>query len=197
MSSARLRILDLCCGEGLASIGYKTVWPHAEITGVDVVDMSSSYPFSFVLGDAFALTYQDIEGFDFIHISPPCQRYSKVTPARYRDSHPHLIPNALRLGYASGKPFVVENVPGSTQWLRPNCVLTAGGKVRYFHSNFYIASYEWPDVISIMTSRYSRKQDILSSWGIPDEYQATMKGIRQGIPPIMTAHIARCFEWVH
>src|SRR5687768_9098244 len=107
-----MRILDLCCGHGLASIGYKQIFPHADIVGVDIEDMSSSYPFKFWRFDAFTIDYDLLSWFDFIHISPPCQRYSKITPNRRRSAHPHLIPNALRLGYASGKPFVVENVPG-------------------------------------------------------------------------------------
>lgn len=185
-----MRILDLCCGGGLASIGYKLAMPDAEIHGWDIDDMSSCYPFNFHRGDAFALDYEYLEEFDFIHMSPPCQRYSKATPKRTRDSHPHLIPNALMLGYASGKPFVVENVPGSTQWLRPTVTMMAGGKTRHFHANFTIHERHWRGAVSIMSSRYSCKQDVYSSWGIPDEYQAlTMAHIRQGIPPFMTRHI--------
>lgn len=185
-----MRILDLCCGAGLASIGYKQIFTHAEITGVDIEDMSSSYPFKFIQCDAFALTYDFIDGYDFIHISPPCQRYSKITPRRYRENHPHLIPNALLLGYASGKPFVVENVPGSTAYLRPNCELKLGGKTRFFHTSFAVENRGW-DGNDIMSTRYSSKADVFRSWGIGDEYMALgMRGIRQGVPPIMTMHIA-------
>lgn len=185
------KILDLCCGHGLAAIGYKTQWPDAEIHGFDIEDMSSSYPFNFHRGDAFALDYEYLSKFDFVHISPPCQRYSKITPKRTRDSHPHLIPNALRMGYASGLPFVVENVPGSTAYLRPNLRLIAGGKTRFFHSNFFVPNHEWPDAKSIMSSSYSSKESVLKTWGIPDEYLVLMRNLRQGIPPKMTAHIAR------
>ncbi len=184
-----MRILDLCCGVGLASIGYREVFTSAEIVGVDILDMSSSYPFTFIQGDAFALDYAFLDEFDFIHISPPCQRYSKITPQRTRNSHPHLIPNALRLGYSSGKPFVVENVPGSTQWLRPNCCLQVGGKTRFFHSNFEISTRYWEGE-NIMSTRYSSKRAVFQSWGIPERYGLGMRDIRQGIPPLMTMHIA-------
>ena len=183
-----MRILDLCCGNGLASIGYKEIFPHASIAGIDIEDMSSCYPFHFMRGDAFSVTYNFLEAFDFIHMSPPCQRYSKITPKRYRDSHPHLIPNALRLGYASGKPFVVENVPGSTQYLRPTCELRVGGKTRFFHANFNIPSQQW-EGSDIMSARYSSKREVFSSWGIPEKYNLGMRDIRQGIPPLMTMHI--------
>lgn len=186
-----MRILDLCCGHGLAAIGYKKHWPDAQIVGWDILDLSGRYPFEFVRGDAFGVTYDYLETFDFIHISPPCQRYSKITPKKTRMCHPHLIPNALLLGYASGKPFVVENVPGSTQWLKPTVSLVAGGKVRHFHTNFPVEPRGWPHVFDIMSSSYSSKRDVYETWGIPHEYNLRMRDLRQGIPPIMTEHIAK------
>jgi len=184
-----MRILDLCCGAGLASIGYAEIFKNAVIVGVDIEDMSSSYPFEFVQNDAFSLDYEFIASFDFVHISPPCQRYSKITPKRTRNGHPHLIPNALRLGYASGLPFVVENVPGSTQWLKPTCKLELGGKTRFFHTNFPVENRSWEGE-SIMSTRYSSKRAVFQSWGIPNSYGLGMRDIRQGIPPLMTMHIA-------
>lgn len=183
-----MRILDLCCGAGLASIGYAQIFPHAEITGVDIEDMSGCYPYSFIRMDAFKCDYEFISGFDFIHMSPPCQRYSKITPKRTRHTHPHLIPNALLLGYASGKPFAVENVPGSTAYLRPTCELMVGGKTRFFHTSFEVSNRQW-DGFDIMSTRYSSKKDVFSSWGIPEVFNLGMRDIRQGIPPIMTMHI--------
>jgi DNA (cytosine-5)-methyltransferase 1 len=187
-----MKILDLCCGHGLAAIGYHQIFKHAKITGVDVIDMSSSYPFNFIQSDAFSLDYEFISAFDLIHMSPPCQRYSKITPKRTRDNHPHLIPSALRLGYASGKPFVVENVPGSTQWLRPTCKLTVGGKERYFHANFEIEDRRWRGV-DIMSNRYHSKRETFMSWGFDHDYGLGMRDLRQGIPPKMTMHIAMEF----
>jgi len=185
-----MKLLDLCCGSGIAAIGYKQIFTYADIVGVDVEDMSNRYPFEFIQADAFALTYEFIQSFDFIHISPPCQRYSKITPKRTRDNHPHLIPNALRLGYAAGLPFVVENVPGSTQWLRPTCKLSLGGRERYFHANFEIENRSWSGA-NIMSNKYSSKSDVFSSWGFCDRYSYLgVRDVRQGIPPLMTMHIA-------
>jgi len=188
-----MRILDLCCGAGLAAIGYKMAMPDAEITGWDIKDMSSSYPFNFHKGDAFSLSYEYLDDFDFIHISPPCQAYSKVTPRRTRNSHPRLIPNALLLAHASGKHFVIENVPGSTSELRPNLTLVAGTKVRHFRSSFSCPAVNFPDCVSIMSRTYAPLSVIRETWGIPDEYRVLMRDIRQGIPPLLTEHIGRYF----
>lgn len=197
-----MKILDLCCGAGIAAIGYSQVFKNASIVGIDIDDMSSSYPFEFIQADAFSVTYEFIQGFDFIHMSPPCQRYSKITPKRTRYSHPHLIPNALRLGYASGKPFVVENVPGSTQWLKPTCQLTVGGKVRYFHASFDVKNRAW-DGYDIMSTWYSSKRDVFKSWGFDNAWYSSigMRDLRQGIPPLMTMHIgmslmSSCYSWM-
>lgn len=184
-----MRILDLCCGGGLAAVGYKQAFPNAEIVGWDILDMSSAYPYSFNCGDAFALDYEYMAQFDFIHISPPCQAYSKATPKHARANHPRLIPNALRLCYAAGKPFVVENVPGSTAELRPTVTLVAGEKVRHFHASFPIPAVHFAGCLSILSERYSSTKDIARSWGVPEHLYFQRKHIRQGIPPLMTRHI--------
>jgi len=187
-----MKILDLCCGAGLAAIGYHEAMPGSHVVGWDIENMMNVYPFQFMQGDAFGLDYDYLSQFDLIHISPPCQRYSKVTPKHLKNSHPHLIPNALRLAYASGKSFVVENVPGSTAHLRPTFKLTLGGKVRFFHANFKVTDQSWQGS-SIMSSCYSSKSDVFETWGIPARYSLTMADIRQGIPPRMTMHIAKAF----
>lgn len=188
-----MKILDLCCGGGCASIGYKIAAPASDITGVDIADMSSCYPFNFIRADAFSLDYAFLSKFDFIHMSPPCQAYSKATPKTSRHKHPKLIKNALRLGYASGLPFVVENVPGSTAELRPTFTLTAGGKIRHFHANFNVSAANFDRCLSILSSSYSPTKLIAASWGVPDEYRVLRKHLRQGIPPLMTHHIMRSF----
>lgn len=189
-----IKILDLCCGSGIAAIGYEMAFSDCKIVGWDIEDMSSQYPFEFNQGDAFALDYEYLAQFDLIHMSPPCQRYSKRTPKHTRQNHPHLIPNALLLGYSSGKPFVVENVPGSTAFLKPTACLITGGKTRFFHASFPVMNREWKDVKNIMSSSYSSKKDVFVSWGIPEKYwHLGMRDVRQGIPPLMTRHIGLSF----
>ncbi|KKN08813.1 hypothetical protein LCGC14_1052820 [marine sediment metagenome] len=98
-----MRILDLFCGAGGASMGYHQAFPDAEIVGVDIVEQPE-YPFTFVLGDALAA---DVEGFDFVHASPPCQAFSTITPTVH--SHVDLI--AATRSRIQHLPYVIENVP--------------------------------------------------------------------------------------
>src|SRR5262245_55739464 len=104
-----MKILDLCCGAGLASAGYWLSGCFTEVVGIDIRDMSGVYPFDFIQGDAFNLDYEFLARFDFIHASPPCQAYSRATPEQARALHPRLIPNAHRLLKAWGGPHVIEN----------------------------------------------------------------------------------------
>jgi DNA (cytosine-5)-methyltransferase 1 len=48
---------------------------------------------------------------DLIHASPPCQRYSQAV--RDHGRHPDLIGLVREALAATGKPYVIENVPGS------------------------------------------------------------------------------------
>lgn len=109
----RPRLLDLFCRAGGASAGY-----HAagfEVVGVDI-EPQPWYPFEFVQADALTV---DLDGFDVLAASPPCQRYCAATPADRRDRHPDLIgPVRDRLRAALARPggpwaYVIENVPGA------------------------------------------------------------------------------------
>lgn len=119
-----MKMLDLCCGAGLAAAGYWLSGCFTEIVGIDTRNMSSCYPFDFIQGDAFKLDYEFLSQFDFIHASPPCQAYSKATPEHARSRHPRLIPNAHRMLKAWGGPHVIENVEGSGAELRPTIRLS-------------------------------------------------------------------------
>jgi hypothetical protein len=119
------RMLDLFCGGGLAGAGYWQSGCFSEIVGVDInPDFGYVYPFDFVAGDAIKLDYEFLLEFDFIHASPPCQFYSAITPKWARNRHPRLIPPVHLMLYATGKPYVIENVPGSGHDLRPNFFLS-------------------------------------------------------------------------
>jgi DNA (cytosine-5)-methyltransferase 1 len=101
-------VLDLFCGVGGASAGYAQA--GYDVVGVDL-HPQPRYPFDFHQADA--LTYP-LDGFDLIHASPPCQRYSAMTKRWQREGdHPDLIAAVReRLG-DSGTPWIIENVPGS------------------------------------------------------------------------------------
>lgn len=103
-----MKVLDLFCGAGGASVGYHRA--GFEVVGVDI-NPQPRYPFEFHQADA--MTYP-LEGFDAIHASPPCQRYSSMTKKWGRESaHPDLVePMRARLA-ALGIPYVIENVAGA------------------------------------------------------------------------------------
>jgi len=106
-----VRILDLFCGAGGAAMGYHRAFPDAEIVGVDI-NPQPNYPFTFVRANAD--TYP-LHGFDFVHASPPCQRYSAMSSCRpgLAADYPDLIGNIRAQLRWAGKPYVIENVPGS------------------------------------------------------------------------------------
>lgn len=81
-----------------------------DVVGVDI-DPMSRYPFEFHQADA--LTFP-LDGFDVIHASPPCQRYSDLAN-RNGNAHewPDLVGPVRERLEAWGGPYVIENVEGS------------------------------------------------------------------------------------
>jgi len=108
--SERPRLLDLFCGAGGAATGYHRA--GFDIVGVDI-KAQPRYPFDFVLGDALTV---DLDGFDAIHASPPCQAHSSIgKQARTRRvyDHPDLIAATRARLIDAGVPYVIENVQGA------------------------------------------------------------------------------------
>lgn len=83
-----------------------------EVVGVDI-NPQPRYPFEFHQGDALEYLRQHGYEFDAIHASPPCQAHSAMTRLTSTKEHPDLIPETRRLLVATGKPWIIENVPGS------------------------------------------------------------------------------------
>jgi DNA (cytosine-5)-methyltransferase 1 len=106
-----MRILDLFCGAGGASMGYRLAFPRAEIVGVDI-SPQPHYPFDFVQHDALDFP---VENFDFVHASPPCQHYSAMSACRtgLADAYPDLIEPTRDVLECSLIPYVMENVVGA------------------------------------------------------------------------------------
>lgn len=100
-------MLDLFCGAGGAAMGYYKAG-FDEIVGVDI-NPQPHYPFEFVQADAMTFP---LEGFGFIHASPPCQRYSDLAHRNGNGaSHPDLVASTRERLKASGRPYIIENVP--------------------------------------------------------------------------------------
>lgn len=100
-------LLDLFCGAGGAAMGYHRA--GFDVVGVDI-NPQPHYPFEFHQADA--MTWR-LDGFDAIHASPPCQRYSRATPHRTRQNHPDMVDPVRERLEATGLPWVIENVENS------------------------------------------------------------------------------------
>jgi DNA (cytosine-5)-methyltransferase 1 len=101
------RLLDLFCGAGGAAMGYHRA--GFEVVGVDI-NPQSHYPFEFHQADA--MTYP-LEGFDVIHASPPCQKFTAMRTMHNAKPHDDLLTPTRERLKLSGLPWVIENVPGA------------------------------------------------------------------------------------
>lgn len=105
------KLLDLFSGAGGCSAGYAAA--GFTVTGVDIAP-HPSYPFEFVQADVLdVLADRDyLAQFDAFAASPPCQAYTRARKLR-GNSHPDFIPPTREALAATGKPYVIENVPGA------------------------------------------------------------------------------------
>jgi DNA (cytosine-5)-methyltransferase 1 len=103
-----MRLLDLFCGAGGASMGYHRA--GFEVIGVDI-DPQPNYPFEFFQGDAFAAGSW-AWSFDVIHASPPCQAHSRLRSVAPSDTG-WMLAATRELLDRIGRPWVIENVPGA------------------------------------------------------------------------------------
>lgn len=110
VSVARPRLLDLFCGGGGAAKGYMDA--GFDVTGVDIAEQVD-YPSGQIVADVMTLDRDWIASFDAIHASPPCQLYSAMTRATSNREHPDLVAPTRVILEHSGRPWVIENVPGA------------------------------------------------------------------------------------
>jgi DNA (cytosine-5)-methyltransferase 1 len=103
-----MRLLDLFCGAGGAAMGYHRAG-FTEIVGVDNRPQKR-YPFEFVLGDALEYCRKYGHLFDVVSGGPPCQLYSVLFSLSNGD-FPDLIASTREAMIATGRPYIIENVP--------------------------------------------------------------------------------------
>lgn len=106
----RPKLLDIFCGAGGAAVGYHRA--GFDVVGVDHKPQPR-YPFPFVQADALQPPF-DLRIFDAIHASPPCQTYSAAKRiGNARPGHQDLLSRTREMLCKSGRPWVIENVPGA------------------------------------------------------------------------------------
>ena len=206
--------LDLFCGGGGAALGMQ--WAGFEVVGIDIKE-HRNYPGHFIQGDALNPPV-NIEDFDFVWASPPCQKFSTSLnhSNKSRADHPNLIPQTRRI--LKGHTYtVIENVPQAP--LRhdlylwgPQFGLTKLWRKRVFELSFWCWGLPRPKMIrgqycSIVGGLgashffYRRKAEgkpgTLSKneakciMGIPLCKKMTKREIVESVPPFYAEYIAK------
>jgi DNA (cytosine-5)-methyltransferase 1 len=201
---SRPRLLDLFCGAGGAAMGYHRA--GFDVVGVDIAPQPN-YPFEFHQGDA--MTYE-LDGFDAIHASPPCQQFSQMSKCRpgLAATYPDLVAPTRRRLIATGMPYIIENVVGAPL-LDPIMICGSGlgmtlQRHRLFESNVALWSVPcahgqnaWNPAYGHATGRKRRRVPVIGEWRIRPELQNEAMGIdwmtltelSEAIPPAYTEHI--------
>jgi DNA (cytosine-5)-methyltransferase 1 len=208
-SDRRPRLLDVCCGAGGASMGYRLA--GFDVVGVDK-DLQPNYPFEFIRADALEVLADQtfVSEFDVLAGSPPCQMF---TAYRRRpgvgDGYLNLIPDVRRAFVASGKPYVIENVETARSELH-NPVRLCGSSFgldvrrhRLFESNMPLSvppcdhSWQTPRFPPATNRRNLRRTVEVGVYRIQLPVQQKAMGIdwmrlselSQAIPPAYTEHL--------
>lgn len=112
------RALDLFCCAGGATRGLQLAGYH--VTGVDIRWQRHYVGDRFFRADALEV---DLDGYDLIWASPPCQLWSELTPADRRASHLDLIAPIRERLQQTTTPWIIENVYGALAQLRSPVML--------------------------------------------------------------------------
>lgn len=112
-----MKLLDLYCCAGGAGEGYRRA--GFTVTGVDIKHQKNN-PHHFIQAEALEYVSEHGKKYDAIHASPPCQAYSMASKTmRNRGKvYPDLLAQTRRALEESGRPWVIENVPGAP--MRPD-----------------------------------------------------------------------------
>lgn len=204
-----MKVLDLFCGGGGASLGYHRA--GFEVTGVDInPTVATNYKFDFICADvlSFLRKKEHFAEFDFIHANLPYPLY----PSEKDRDMVRFIVKALEL---SDKLFCVCSVP--TAPIRRDLVLDGRmfglkvirNRVFQFHDeilvlhphiagNKTLKAKNGELVIAASNSRSKDQQKLLGFEGSLKEERMyamgidipmTLKQVNKAIPPAYTNHV--------
>lgn len=197
------RLLDAFCGAGGCTRGYQLAGFH--VTGVDIEPQPRYVGDAFIQGDALDFIRERGHEFDAIHASPPCQQYSRLRTIHKREYADLVDPTRDAL-LATGKPYVIENVPGAP--LHPTIILCGtmfGLKVyrhRLFESSILLFQpphprHEEPTIQRGYSADWTGFVTVAGGQNVPVALAAAAMGIgwmsgrelSQAIPPAYTEYI--------
>lgn len=182
-----------------------------------------NYPFEFIKCDALfilgclirgdSINGHEMSDFDAVHASPPCQRYSVSRHIHDSgDRHTDLVAPTRELLVSSGKPWVIENVPGSPLegWPVTLCGLMFGLKVlrhRLFESSVMLMQPSHPKHpkgnLTNSCEGYSRGEQgfvcvaghnfsrVAGAAAMGIDWMKTRHELAQAIPPAYTEFVGR------
>ena len=105
-------VLDAYCGQGGCTKGFQDA--GFEVVGVDINPQPRYVGDEFIQADAIEFILKHGDEFDLIHASPPCQVYSETRHLiNNPGNHPDLVAPTREALQTTGRPYVIENVPGA------------------------------------------------------------------------------------
>ena len=116
-----------------------------DVVGVDKV-AQPNYPFPFVQADALAL---DFAGFDAVHASPPCQRFSTASAVHSelkRERHADCLTPIRAKLKAAGVLYVIENVRGAPM-VKAETVRLCGSSLGLDLERHRLFETNWPVLV--------------------------------------------------
>ena len=147
-----LKVLDLFCGAGGASIGLWETGGFDTIVGIDNnKNCGKRYPFDFILGDALSPPVS-LDDFDFIWASPPCEGFSTASNHSKKKGKVYVdLLTPTREMLLDHPCYCIESVPSAP--MRPDLMLSGPAvglfdvqRIRifefnpqWFKANFFLA----------------------------------------------------------